>query len=82
MRIAAGGQNSLTLSHPIVQWLCDSVISKARDESIHFPKSVYLVKDYNGYWRVRIIEEEGGAQEELDANGILRLLDELLRVGN
>jgi hypothetical protein len=30
---------------------------------------------------VRVISEEGGAMEELDARGVLSLLDELLEVG-
>lgn len=30
---------------------------------------------------MKVIREEGGAQEELDARGILSLLDELLEVG-
>ncbi|MEM2373283.1 MAG: helicase-related protein [Thermoproteota archaeon] len=76
----AGGQNALTPSHPIVQWLCESIISKARDKSIRMSKSVYLIKDFDGFWRVRLIREEGGSQEELDAKGVLCLLDEFLGV--
>ncbi|MEM2614124.1 MAG: helicase-related protein [Nitrososphaerota archaeon] len=78
--IVKGGQNALTPSHPIVQWLCDSIISKAGNRSIHMSKSVYLIKDFDGLWRVRLIREEEGAQEELDAKGVLSLLDEFLGV--
>lgn len=78
--MVGGGHNALTPSHPIVQWLCDCVMSKAGNKSIRMSKSVYLVRDFDGLWRVRLIGEEGGAQEELDAKGVLRLLDEFLEV--
>jgi hypothetical protein len=71
----------LTPSHPIIKWLCDEIILRAGGESIRYPKSIYLVKDSDGFWHVRVISEEGGAMEELDARGVLSLLDELLEVG-
>jgi superfamily II DNA or RNA helicase len=79
--LSVGSRNALTPSHPIVKWLCDEIILRAGGESIRYPKSIYLVKDSDGFWHVRVISEEGGALEELDARGVLSLLDELLEVG-
>jgi len=79
--LSVGSRNALTPSHPIIKWLCDEIILRAGGESIRYPKSIYLVKDSDGFWHVRVISEEGGAMEELDARGVLSLLDELLEVG-
>ena len=79
--LSVGSRNALTPSHPIIKWLCDEIILRAEGESIRYPKSIYLVKDSDGFWHVRVISEEGGAMEELDARGVLSLLDELLEVG-
>jgi hypothetical protein len=41
---------------------------------------VYLVRDSDGLWRVKVVGSEGGALEELDPKNVLKLLDELLEV--
>jgi SNF2 family DNA or RNA helicase len=81
VNLSVGSRNALTPTHPIIKWLCDEIILKAGGVSIKYPKSIYLVKDSDGFWHVKVIREEGGAQEELDARGVLSLLDELLEVG-
>ena len=78
--LTVGGRNALTPTHPIIIWLCNEVILKARGDGIRYPKSIYLVSDSDGFWRVKVIREGGGVQEELDAKGVLSLLDELLEV--
>jgi len=78
--VNVGVSNALTPAHPIIRWLCERVVALGDDGSARFPKSVYLVLDKGGLWSVRVISEEGGAQEELDARGVLSLLDELLGV--
>lgn len=78
--VSAGSHNALTPTHPIVRWLCGEVLSKGGGVGIGFPFSVYLVADKGGLWSVRVIREDGGAQEELDAMGILKLIDELLEM--
>jgi hypothetical protein len=70
----------LTPAHPIVKWICDEVISRAGDISLGHSKSVYLVRDSDGLWRVKVVGSEGGALEELDPKNVLKLLDELLEV--
>lgn len=75
-----GSNNALTPVHPMVRWLCDEVIRNGSVLGIKYPKSVYFVAGRGALWSVRVIEEEGGAQEELDSGGILGLLDELLEV--
>jgi len=79
--LSVGSRNALTPAHPIIKWLCNEVILKAGGVGIRYPKSIYLVKDSDGFWHVKVIRGEGGAQEELDARGVLSLLDELLEVG-
>ena len=79
--LSVGTRNALTPAHPIIKWLCNEIILKAGGVGIRYPKSIYLVKDSDGFWHVKVIRREGGAQEELDAKRILSLLDELLEVG-
>jgi hypothetical protein len=78
--VSVGGSNALTPAHPIVKWICDEVISRAGDISLGYSKSVYLVRDSDGLWRVKVVGSEGGALEELDPKNVLKLLDELLEV--
>jgi len=80
ININVGVNNALTPSHPIVKWLCERITANADSSMVKFPKSIYLVLDEGGLWSVRIISDESSAQEELDAEGVLRLLDELLGV--
>jgi superfamily II DNA or RNA helicase len=78
--VSVGGSNALTPAHPIVKWICDEVISRAGDISLGYSKSVYLVRDSDGLWRVKVVGSEGGALEELDPKNVLKLLDDLLEV--
>ena len=78
--ISVGGGNALTPAHPIVKWICEEIISRAHDRAPGFSKSIYLVRDGDGLWRVKVIGGEGGALEELTPRNILELLDELLEV--
>jgi superfamily II DNA or RNA helicase len=79
--VSVGGSNALTPAHPIVKWICDEVISRAGDRALGYSKSVYLVRDSDGLWRVKVVGYDGGALEELDPRNVLKLIDELLEVG-
>ncbi|MEM3449077.1 MAG: SNF2-related protein [Thermoproteota archaeon] len=79
--LEAGRPNVLTPAHPIVQWLCDSIISKTGGRGLKSPKSVYLVKEHDGLGTLRVIGEDESVPQTMDRDGVIQLLDELLSLG-
>jgi ERCC4-related helicase len=80
--LEVGRPNVLTPAHPIVQWLCDSIISKTGNKALRAPKSIYLIKEHDGLGSLRIVQEEGAAPEMItEREKVVQLVDELLSIG-
>jgi ERCC4-related helicase len=77
--LEVGRPNVLTPAHPIVQWLCDNIISKTGNKGLKASKSIYLIKEHDGLGSLRVIREGDAVPEVLsDREKVIQLVDELL----
>lgn len=74
-----GRSNALTPAHPIIQWLCDSILSASAPRKSS--RSLYVIKDYEGLGELAVIDSEGAAPEVYSGHEILPIIDELLDSG-